>query len=393
MLGGQEAMRDNVLDPGPRRTLRVRPEGYAAITKTAASKEASMKFKWLLGLTALLLITTLIVGCGAASRDETEPNFYQAADTGGEVEMPGVEVQSEPLVGEAEALEADAAEGAPPADGQDLTGTDSLTERTGAGAGGTSAVGSNRLIIKNADVRLLVADTDIAVDRVTQIIDDAGGYIISSRVWYQEWGPDSYKYATITIGVPVDEFERVLLRLRDIAGTVLDERASGEDVTDEFVDLESQLRNLEATRDRIMTFLEQANTVEEALQVNSELSAIEAQIEEIQGRMNYLQDRAAYSTITINLEPELPELLLTPTPTPTQTPTPTPTGTPVPWQASDTFNAARHTLGETYKAIADVVIWLAIVFLPLVVPPLLVLYLIWRWNKSRSKPAAGKPEE
>jgi outer membrane lipopolysaccharide assembly protein LptE/RlpB len=347
-----------------------------------------MKMKPILGLTALILVFTLMAGCGSALRDEGEPNFFQSAqDTGGEVEAPSVDVQAEPEMGEAESFEADAVEGAPPADGEDLSGTDSLTERTGAGTGGAAAAGSNRLIIKNADVRLLVADTDIAVDRVTQIIDDAGGYIISSRVWYQEWGPDSYKYATITIGVPVDQFERVLLRLRDIAVTVLDERASGEDVTDEFVDLESQLRNLEATRDRIMTFLEQANTVEEALRVNAELSAIEAQIEEIQGRMNYLQDRASFSTITINLEPDLPELELTPTPTPTNTPTPTPTGTPVPWHASDTFNAARHTLGETYKAIADVVIWLAVVFLPIIGPPLLILYLVWRWRQSRDQTA------
>jgi hypothetical protein len=354
----------------------------------AAVKEASMKLKPLIVLTAAMLLAVLAVSCGAAGSD-FEPYEYQA-DSGGEAEAPAVDVAAEPEMGEADAFE-NAAEGAPaPAADEEMSGTDSLTQRTGAGAGGASAAGANRLIIKNADVRLLVSDTDVAVDRITQVVDDAGGYIISSRVWYQEWGPDSYKYATITIGVPVDEFERVLLRLRDIAETVLDERASGEDVTDEFVDLESQLRNLEATRDRIMTFLEQARTVEEALQVNSELASIEAQIEEIQGRMNYLQDRAAFSTITINLEPELPEIVPTPTPTPTMTPTATPTTTPVPWQASDTFNAARHTLGEAYKAIAELVIWLVVVLLPVIGPPLLVIYLVWRWNKSRSKP---KPEE
>ena len=109
--------------------------------------------------------------------------------------------------------------------------------------------------------------------------------------------------------------------------------------------------------------------------------------------MNYLQDRASFSTITINLEPELPEIIPTPTPTPTMTPTATPTATPVPWQASDTFNAAKHTLAEAYKAIAEVIIWLGVVLLPIVGPPVLILYLAWRWNKSRSTPAAGKPEE
>lgn len=376
-------MRDNVPVPERRRALLSEFGVGRSGPWIAAAKEASMKFKPLIVLTALMLMAMLAASCGSASSD-FEPYEYQS-DGGGEVEAPSVDVAAEPEMGEADAFD-DAAEGAPAPADEEMTGADSLTQRTGSGAGGASAAGANRLIIKNADVRLLVSDTDIAVDRVTQVIDDADGYIISSRVWYQEWGPDSYKYATITIGVPVDQFERVLLRLRDIAVTVLDERASGEDVTDEFVDLESQLRNLEATRDRIMTFLEQARTVEEALQVNSELSAIESQIEEIQGRMNYLQDRAAFSTITINLEPELPEIIPTPTPTPTMTPTATPTATPVPWQASNTFNAARHTLGEAYKAIAEVVIWLFVVLLPIIGPPLLVLYLAWRWNKSRSKP-------
>jgi hypothetical protein len=58
----------------------------------------------------------------------------------------------------------------------------------------------------------------------------------------------------------------------------------------------------------------------------------------------------------------------------------------VPWQASETFNAARHSLGEAYKAIAELIIWFGVGLLPIIGPPLLVVYLVWRWNKSRSKP-------
>ena len=60
---------------------------------------------------------------------------------------------------------------------------------------------SNRMIIKNADVRLMVRDTDVAIDRATQIVGDAGGYIVSSRVWYQDYYGNNLKYAAITIGV------------------------------------------------------------------------------------------------------------------------------------------------------------------------------------------------
>src|SRR3989304_1637312 len=107
------------------------------------------------------------------------------------------------------------------------------------------------------------------------------------------------------------------------------------------------MKDREATRDRIRQFLEQAKTVEEALKVNDQLSKVEEEIETVQGRMNYLSDRAAFSTITVNLEPELPEL--TPTPTPTTTPTPT----PAPWRPSETFQDAGRSFVSIWKAWAD----------------------------------------
>ena len=109
------------------------------------------------------------------------------------------------------------------------------------------------------------------------------------------------------------------------------------------MDLQSQLVNLEATRARIQEFLSDAKSVDEALRVNQELANIEAQIEQIKGRMNYLTDRSAFSTITINLEPEFP--ILTPTPTST----PRPTATPIPWKPADTFNDAKGTLTVVYQ--------------------------------------------
>lgn len=151
---------------------------------------------------------------------------------------------------------------------------------------------SNRMIVKNGDVRLTVKDTDVAIDRATQIIGDAGGYIVSSRVWYQDYYGNNLKYATITIGVPVNEFEKVLSKLRGLATKVVDETAAGDDVTDQFVDLQSQLTNLEATRARIQDFLKDARTIDEALRINQELSNIEGQIEQIKGQMNYLEKRS-----------------------------------------------------------------------------------------------------
>lgn len=246
---------------------------------------------------------------------------------------------------------------------------------------------SNRMIVKNADVRLMVKDTDVAIDRATQIIGDAGGYIVSSRVWYQDYYGNSLKYAAVTIGVPVDEFEKVLSRLRGLAVRVVDEIAAGDDVTEQYVDLQSQLVNLEATRARIQEFLQDAKTIDEALRINQELANIESQIEQIKGRMNYLNDRSAYSTITVNFEPEFPILTATPTSTPR------PTATPIPWNPNETFGEAKGTVTVLYQGIANFLIWLGVVILPIVLPPALILWAVWKWlNRKTVKVVSASSE-
>ena len=230
----------------------------------------------------------------------------------------------------------------------------------------------------------MVKDTDVAIDRATQIIGDAGGYIVSSRVWYQDYYGNSLKYAAITIGIPVGEFERTLVKLRDLAVRVVDEVASGDDVTEQYVDLQSQLTNLEATRARIQEFLKDAKTVDEALRINQELANIEGQIEQIKGQMNYLNDRSAYSTITINFEPEFP--VLTPTPTPTAHPS----ATPIPWKPGDTFEDAKNTVTVAYQGIADFLIWVGVVIVPIFLPLGLILWAIWKLMSRKTVKVASQ---
>jgi Domain of unknown function (DUF4349) len=240
-----------------------------------------------------------------------------------------------------------------------------------------AAFAASHMIIKNADIKLLVEDTDIAIDRATQALGDMNGYIISSRVWYQPWyDGQNYKYATLTIGLPVDQFEHALTRLRGLSVKVLDETATGEDVSNQFVDLQSQITNLEATRDRIKSFLDQAKTVDEALRINQELSTVEAQIEQIKGQMNYLQDRSAFSTITINLEPKLPEEL-------------TPTPTPIPaWNPGETFKNAGKTVTYAYQGIVDFLIWFLVVLVPIFAPPILIVWGLWKFfTRKPTKPS------
>jgi len=213
----------------------------------------------------------------------------------------------------------------------------------------------------------MVAGTDRAIDQVTDIAVNGGGYIGSSRTWFD----GELKFATLTMGVPVDQFEAVQRQLRAIAVTVLSDTASGQDVSDEYVDLQSRLTNLEATAARIREFLDQSKNVEEALQVNARLTEVENEIEQIKGRMNYLKDRSAFSTIVVNLETQRP------------TPTPTPTPTPAGWMPEETFEAASGALGRILRTLGDLAIWFGVVVAPFAVP-VMIVGAIWTRGKRRS---------
>ncbi len=308
-------------------------------------------------LIALGMIVVVVVACGGpAATTEPQPVEEQA--------VPGA--QEAPAAGD---------EAQQPAEASSST---NAVYRTGQGQVTSASVG--RLIIKDGQLTLLVRDTDVTIGGVMQIVGDLGGYVVSSRVWFEAHGATNYKYATLTLGVPSTDFERAIDRLRSLALRVLDEVSSGEDVTDEYVDLQSRLESLEATRSRILTFLEDAKSVEEALKVNKELASVEADMEEVQGRMNYLSGRSAFSTITVTIEPELPEL------------TPFPTPTPVPWHADRTFTNARRSLADAYRGIADLAIWLVVAVVPVLAPFVLIGWVIWRaMRRKKAAPSKDTP--
>lgn len=213
------------------------------------------------------------------------------------------------------------------------------------------------MIVKNGEIEIVVADTNVAIERVTQVARDSGGYVLSNQAWSE--GP--YRSATMTIAVRVDQFETAMRRLRELAMEVVFESSSGQDVSSEYVDLQSRLRNLEATRDRIRSFLGEATTVEEALEINRQLAEIEAQIEQVQGRMQYLSGRAAFSTITITIQQNIDA---TATPTPTNTPTPTPTRTPTPtspWSLGPRIENATRQQTAIFRGLLELLTWLIIV--------------------------------
>jgi len=157
-----------------------------------------------------------------------------------------------------------------------------------------------RLIIRNASLSLVVPDTEAALDEITGLVDELEGYVVESNTYQYQEG----LRASVRLRVPAESLDAALERIHGLATEVRSENISGQDVTEEYVDLQSRLRYLEATEERLLEFLEEAEDTEAALAVYEQLRVIQADIEQVKGRMQYLEQSAAMATINLDITPD-----------------------------------------------------------------------------------------
>lgn len=172
-------------------------------------------------------------------------------------------------------------EGAPGSDG-------------GSGSVRVSPLAQNRIIVHTARMSLIVDDVAGTVDRIADIAASLGGWLVSSDRTSKHTG-------AIAIRVPAGSLDQARDMIERAARDVVASAVTSDDVTDQYVDTQSRLNSLRATEARLLGFLEQTQNVEEALQVQSELSSIQLQVEEMQGRLNYFDQVAAFSLIEVSL--------------------------------------------------------------------------------------------
>jgi hypothetical protein len=150
-------------------------------------------------------------------------------------------------------------------------------------------------------IRVPVGDFDTAWNRIRVVAANAGGYLSNAALGIDETVEGQrLAQGSATIRVPVDQFDAVLDRLGGV-GERVSLSVSSTDVSEEFFDLEARLRHWKATEEFHLGLMDKAVTVADALKVQSELDQVQLEIERIQGRLNFLSDRTAYSTITVNL--------------------------------------------------------------------------------------------
>ena len=160
-------------------------------------------------------------------------------------------------------------------------------------------VTEERMIVRNGEMSLVVEDVVAARDEVAQLALSFNGYVVSSRISGEEQEMRGY----ISIRVPDEQFESALAELRDLAVRVKTESTSSQDITEEYTDLKSRLKNAEATESQYLALLEEAE-VEETIRIYELLHRVRSEVEQIKGRMQYLERTSSMSLISVNLEPE-----------------------------------------------------------------------------------------
>ncbi|ABE53000.1 DUF4349 domain-containing protein [Methanococcoides burtonii] len=164
---------------------------------------------------------------------------------------------------------------------------------------GASQSSITRKVITTSSVSIEVKDTTETLDGISDIADEFNGYVSSSSA-YTRYGDDDGMYGSITIRVPSSELEKVLDSIGDL-GKVTSESTSASDVTEEYIDVNARLSNLEKQEKRLGEILEMSTTVEEILDVEKELVRVRGEIESLTGRLNYLNDRIDLATINVDV--------------------------------------------------------------------------------------------
>ena len=232
------------------------------------------------------------------------------------------------------------------------------------GTGALPSIEEERMIVRNGEISLVVNDVTDARDEIAQLAVRFDGYVVSSQISGEEQDMRGW----ISIRVPDDRFEPALAELRDLAVRVTSESTSSQDVTEEYVDLESRLKNAEATESQYLALLEKAEDVEDILNIYESLSRVRSEIEQIKGRMQYLERISSMSLISVYLKPAATAKPLV----------------RVGWSALEMLKSAVRGIVIFGQWLGTIAIWL-LIFCPVWGAILGIIY----WRRHRKKKAAS----
>jgi hypothetical protein len=220
-------------------------------------------------------------------------------------------------------------------------------------------------VIKTADLEVRVERDGFggAMEEATVVAARHGGFVVSSSIRGQD-----VRTGSLVIRVPAENFDPALGDLRGL-GTVRQQSIRGEDVGQEFVDLEARLRNLRAQETVLLRLMDRAATISDTIRVQNVLQGVQLDVERIEGRLRYLEDRTSLSTIAVSLVEE---------------------GAVVP-EPTSTFGKAWHEAVRGFMSVIAAFVVAAGYLVPIALLAAVGLLVVRRVLRSRPAPTGGTP--
>ena len=248
----------------------------------------------------------------------------------------------------------------------------------------SNGVATERIVIKNANLSIVVTDPAVSMDAISKMATGMGGFVVTSNIYKTTTSSGlEVPMANITIRVPVDQLDAALGQIKamvsDPATDILSEDVSGQDVTNEVTDLESRLRNLQAAEKQLLEIMDNATKTEDVIAVFRELTSVRGEIEVIQGQIKYYRESASLSAINVYLQAKAAIEPIT----------------IAGWQPGVEVQKALQALVNGGKYLVNILIWLilfALPFLAIIFLPIFFIVKAIRKRKLAKKAKEPKKE-
>lgn len=245
----------------------------------------------------------------------------------------------------------------------------------------SDAQAQERLVIENADLAIVVQDPRARMSQIGALANEFGGYVVSSNLYqsFTSFGVEVPE-ATIVIRVPSQRLDEALERIKADVVDIQYENRSGQDVTNQYVDLQARLRAKEAAEEKLLEIMEEATRAEDVLAIYLQVQSVQTEIEQLKGQIQYLEESAAMSSISVRLIAE-------------EGTQPIEVG---PWRPEGAAREALQDLIFFVQNFVDFLIRFVLLTLPalvLIAIPLFILYLIGRAAYRRYRRSNVEVEE
>jgi hypothetical protein len=235
----------------------------------------------------------------------------------------------------------------------------------------TTTSAQQRIVIQNADLSIVVKDPQAKMLEIGALAQRLGGFVVSSNMGQTSVGNNTTVHeGTINIRVPAKELDNALKEIKTNIVEIQAENRTGQDVTDQYVDLQSQLKAKQAAADKLYEIMSKTEKAEDTLLVFNQLNQVQTEIEVLKGQINYFDQAATLSAVNVRLIAE-------------QTIQPIKIAG---WQPQGVARDAIQSLVNFFQNFVNFLIWLVLFIIPVAAVIIVLLALLWRlvrwfWRK------------